>query len=45
MSCDWLAEHGLLVKLEAQTKATPKSRIVLTEPAYLFESSEDMEWR
>ncbi len=44
MSCDWLAEHGLLAKLEAQTKATPKSRIVLTEPAYLFESSEDMEW-
>lgn len=43
-SCDWLAERGLLAKLEAETKATPKSRVMLTEPAYLFESGEDTEW-
>lgn len=34
-ACDWLAERGLLVKLEVETKATPKSRILLTEPAFL----------
>jgi hypothetical protein len=39
-ACDWLAEQGLLAKMEAETKATPKSRIVLTEPAYLFEFDE-----
>jgi hypothetical protein len=39
-ACDWLAEQGLLAKMEAETKATPKSRIVLAEPAYLFEFDE-----
>lgn len=45
-ACDWLAERGLLAKLEAETKATPKSRVMLTEPAYLYENFEDMnpEW-
>lgn len=42
--CDWLAERGLLAKLEAETKATPKSRVQLTEPAYLFEQSDSMQW-
>jgi hypothetical protein len=42
--CDWLAEQGLLAKMEAETKATSKSRIVLTEPAYLFEFDEVSQW-
>ncbi|WP_284645462.1 hypothetical protein [Paenibacillus silviterrae] len=43
-ACDWLAERGLLMKAEAETKATPKSRVALTEPAYAFESEEDTDW-
>jgi hypothetical protein len=43
-ACDWLAEQGLLAKMEAETKATPKSRIQLTEPAYLFEVDEISQW-
>jgi hypothetical protein len=43
-ACDWLAQQGLLAKMEAETKATPKSRIELTEPAYLYENLDDMEW-
>ncbi|MDQ0059974.1 hypothetical protein [Paenibacillus harenae] len=42
--CDWLAEHGLIAKLESDTKATPASRVSLSEPAYLFENLEDMQW-
>ncbi|MBP3964740.1 hypothetical protein [Paenibacillus lignilyticus] len=42
--CDWLAERGLLMKMESETKATPKSRIMLLEPAYLVESDEIPEW-
>jgi len=45
-ACDWLAERGFLAKMESETKATPKSRLMLTEPAYLYESFDDMipEW-
>ncbi|SFT14796.1 hypothetical protein [Paenibacillus sp. BC26] len=42
--CDWLAERGLLMKMESETKATPKSRNMLLEPAYLVESDEFPEW-
>ncbi|SDX61836.1 hypothetical protein [Paenibacillus sp. CF384] len=42
--CDWLADRGLLMKMESETKATPKSRIMLLEPAYLYESEEFPEW-
>ncbi|MCR2808039.1 nucleotidyltransferase domain-containing protein [Paenibacillus soyae] len=42
MVCDWLAEKKLLSKLDAQTKATPKSRVMLQEPAYLYESDDWM---
>jgi predicted nucleotidyltransferase len=43
-ACDLLAQQGLLAKLESEVKATPKSRIELTEPAYLYENLDDMEW-
>jgi hypothetical protein len=42
--CDWLAERGLLAKMEAETKVTPKSRVQLTEPAYLFEQDDFKQW-
>jgi len=44
VACDWLAGHGLLSKLESETKATPKSRVVLLEPAYAYESDEMERW-
>lgn len=40
-ACDWLAERGWVSKLEAETKATPKSRVTLLEPAYAYD---DAEW-
>ncbi|MGM0880738.1 MAG: hypothetical protein ACQEXQ_06800 [Bacillota bacterium] len=40
-ACDWLAERELLAKMEAETKATPKSRIMLTEPAYMYENFDE----
>ncbi|MFC5649879.1 hypothetical protein ACFPYJ_12250 [Paenibacillus solisilvae] len=40
-ACDWLAGRGLLAKMESETKATPKSRVGLQEPAYLFENLDD----
>lgn len=43
-ACDWLAEQGLVAKLEADTLATPKSRVVLNEPAYLYEDMEESDW-
>jgi len=43
-ACDWLAERGLLSKLEAEAKATPKSRVELAEPAYLYDAIDDEEW-
>jgi hypothetical protein len=43
-ACDLLAQQGLLIKLESEVKATPKSRIELTEPAYLYENLDDLEW-
>jgi predicted nucleotidyltransferase len=43
-ACDWLAERGYLAKMEAETKATPKSRIELCEPAYMYENLDDLEW-
>ncbi|WP_409344551.1 hypothetical protein [Paenibacillus sp. MBLB4367] len=39
--CDWLAERGLLAKMESETKVTPKSRLQVTEPAYFYEDAED----
>ncbi|MFD0620181.1 hypothetical protein ACFQZR_22165 [Paenibacillus sp. GCM10027629] len=42
-ACDWLAELGMLAKMDSETKATPKSRIMLLEPAYLYENDE-LEW-
>lgn len=44
MACDWLADRGLLAKMESETKTTPKSRIALLEPAYLFEDFDDPDW-
>ncbi|GGD60191.1 hypothetical protein [Paenibacillus nasutitermitis] len=43
--CDWLVDRGLLVKLDTQTKATPKSKVILSEPAYLFGSEEETIWK
>ncbi|MDF2725521.1 MAG: hypothetical protein K0Q59_5198, partial [Paenibacillus sp.] len=43
-ACDWLADQGLLAKLEAETKATPKSRVQLFEPAYLYDQMDDGDW-
>ncbi|WP_028552744.1 hypothetical protein [Paenibacillus sp. UNC451MF] len=43
-ACDWLVEQELLVKMESETKATPKSRIELSEPAYLYENPDDLGW-
>ncbi|MGO4185160.1 nucleotidyltransferase domain-containing protein [Paenibacillus sp. TAF43_2] len=43
-ACDWLAEKGLLMKLESERKATPKSRIMLLEPAYLYEEFDESIW-
>lgn len=43
-ACDWLAEQGLVAKLEADTLATPKSRVALNEPAYLYEDMEESDW-
>jgi hypothetical protein len=43
-ACDWLAERGFLMKLESERKATPKSRIMLLEPAYLYEQFEEPMW-
>jgi predicted nucleotidyltransferase len=44
-ACDWLADQGLLAKLEAETKATPKSRVQLLEPAYLYDQmGDDGDW-
>jgi hypothetical protein len=43
-ACDWLADQGLLAKMESETKATPKSRVMLLEPAYLFESLDNPMW-
>lgn len=43
-ACDWLVHLGLLSKTESETKATPKSRVELSEPAYWYENTEDMEW-
>ncbi|MGO4537867.1 hypothetical protein [Paenibacillus sp. 2TAB19] len=42
--CDWLAEQGLIAKLESDTKATPASRVSLSEPAYLFENMDEPQW-
>lgn len=42
--CDWLAEQGLIAKLESDTKATPASRVSLSEPAYLFENMDESLW-
>lgn len=42
--CDWLAGRGLIAKLESETKATPASRINLTEPAYLYENFDEPMW-
>ncbi|BBH22505.1 hypothetical protein Back11_38500 [Paenibacillus baekrokdamisoli] len=44
VACDWLAERGLIIKLEAETKATPKSRVPLLEPAYAYENEEMVVW-
>jgi hypothetical protein len=45
-ACDWLAERGYIAKIPMATKATPKSRIVLEEPGYLYEDEDDLggEW-
>lgn len=32
--CDWLVEHGLLIESTADARITPKSRVVLSQPAY-----------
>ncbi|CAG7644739.1 hypothetical protein PAESOLCIP111_04791 [Paenibacillus solanacearum] len=40
MACDWLAERGFIMKTSVQEAATPKSRIALEEPAYLYEDDE-----
>jgi len=42
-ACDWLAERGLLMKMELEIKVTPKSRHSLLEPAYLFENFDEFE--
>ncbi|RED55139.1 hypothetical protein [Cohnella lupini] len=42
--CDWLAEMGLISKLEMETKPTPKSRIRLLEPAYCYDLFEEPKW-
>ncbi|MBH5318429.1 hypothetical protein I6N90_11475 [Paenibacillus sp. GSMTC-2017] len=42
--CDWLAERGLIAKLEADTKVTPKSRVMLFEPAYVYEDEISGMW-
>jgi predicted nucleotidyltransferase len=36
-ACDWLTERGMLMKLTSETTATPKSRVKLEEPAFLYE--------
>lgn len=41
-ACDLLAEQGLITKWESETKATPKSRVPLLEPAYAYDN-DDME--
>lgn len=41
-ACDWLAERELLAKMESETKATPKSQIMLTEPAYMYENFDEL---
>lgn len=43
-ACDWLTERELLSKMEAETKATPKSRVELKEPAYLYNAIDDEDW-
>ncbi|REK77680.1 hypothetical protein [Paenibacillus paeoniae] len=43
-ACDWLAEQGLISKWEAETKATPKSRVPLLEPAYSYDNDEMEMW-
>ncbi|WP_282942220.1 hypothetical protein [Paenibacillus sp. RC67] len=43
-ACDWLTDLGLLTKMESETKATPKSRVELCEPAYWYENTDDMGW-
>ena len=45
-ACDWLAERGYVNKIPMATKATPKSRIVLEEPGFVFaeDDEQDGEW-
>ncbi|MFF2888582.1 hypothetical protein [Paenibacillus sp. NPDC057967] len=43
-ACDLLAEQGLITKWESETKATPKSRVPLLEPAYAYDRDEMEMW-
>ncbi|RJE89587.1 hypothetical protein D3P07_04900 [Paenibacillus sp. 1011MAR3C5] len=43
-ACDLLAEQGLITKWESETKATPKSRVPLLEPAYAYDNDEMEMW-
>ncbi|CAG7655829.1 nucleotidyltransferase domain-containing protein [Paenibacillus allorhizosphaerae] len=39
-ACDWLAERGFIMKIPVSVGATPKSRVALEEPAYMYEDDE-----
>lgn len=41
LACSWLVERGYLLLMPVETKATPKSRVHLEEPAYMLDILDD----